>query len=121
MLWYHLEDHPELAGAGPLVCPRKECKRLVLESPGRFKAHAAHCHGSSFRVRIKLVTAERVKSPVGSAVAFPKPITFMVLENQALPSGLGPAYKSHICHGYHRGRSSSGASSALLFKDYFSG
>jgi hypothetical protein len=70
-LWDHLEDHLEHARGGPLACPREECKGMVLESPERFKARAARLHGSSFRVRIKLVTSGSVKSPVGSAMTSP--------------------------------------------------
>lgn len=77
----HLEDHLERAKGGPLACPREECKGMVLESPGCFKAYAACFYGSSFRVRIKLVTSERVKSPVGSAMASARPITFVPSEN----------------------------------------
>jgi hypothetical protein len=92
-LWDHLEDHPELAGDGPLACPREECKGMVLESPERFKAHAAHCHGSSFRVRIIPAVEDGVKSPKGSAVASPKLMMLMASKSQALPKmerrGLG--------------------------------
>ncbi|KAI0428351.1 hypothetical protein F5Y09DRAFT_291070 [Xylaria sp. FL1042] len=92
VLWDHLEDHLERAKGGPLACPREECKGMVLESPGRFKAHAARFHGSSFRVRIKLVTSESVKPPVGSATASARPITLVPSENQTRPPGSGPMY-----------------------------
>ncbi|KAI0113277.1 hypothetical protein F4814DRAFT_449726 [Daldinia grandis] len=92
VLWDHLDDHLERAKGGPLACPREECKGMVLESPGRFKAHAARFHGSSFRVRIKLVTSESVKPPVGSATASVRPITLVPSENQARPPGSGPMY-----------------------------
>lgn len=70
-LWDHLENHLKCARNGPLACPRAECKGMVLENPGRFKAHTARFHGCSFRVRIKLATSKTVKSPVGSVVASP--------------------------------------------------
>ena len=62
-LWDHLEDHFERAKGEPLVCPREECKGMVLDIPGRFKAHAASLHGCSVRVRIKLVPPGSTKLP----------------------------------------------------------
>jgi hypothetical protein len=90
--WDHLEDHLERAKGGPLACPREECKGMVLESPGRFQAHAARFHRSSFRARIKLETSESVKPPVGSATASARPITLVPLGNQTRPPGSGPMY-----------------------------
>lgn len=61
-MWDHLEHHLELAKGGPLACPRLECKGMVLDNTECFKAHASRVHGSSFRVKIKLVSRSSVRS-----------------------------------------------------------
>ena len=94
-LWDHLEGHLELAKGGPLACPRKECEGMMFQNPERFKAHAARFHGSSFRVRIKLVTSRCKESPGGCAGISPKPKIILVpSENKARSPGLNPALTS---------------------------
>lgn len=61
-MWDHLEHHLKLAKGGPLACPRLECKGMVLDNTECFKAHASRVHGSSFRVKIKLVSRSSVRS-----------------------------------------------------------
>lgn len=57
-MWDHLE-HFEPAKGGPLACPRLDGEGMVLDNTGCSKAHASRAHGSSFRVKIKLVSRGR--------------------------------------------------------------
>ncbi len=97
-LWDHLESHLKLAQGGPLACPRLECRGMVLESPGHFKAHAARVHGSSFRTKIKLVTSGQVSQEAGgSAATSPRPRIILVSGNKArLPSSAHPSPRPRI-------------------------
>jgi hypothetical protein len=112
-LWDHLDNHPELAGDGPVVCPRQECNGMVLESRERFEAHAAHCHGSSFRWKIMPEIGNGMESPVDSAVASPKLAMLTASESQVLPPDPDPMQKSHVCHSQHQKSGGLGDTSAL--------